>query len=60
MYNKLILSSWFGLHLLIVSVLLFVILFNRSSMSNFLKSAWNDESHDKFDAGIQGEVFSIF
>ena len=29
-------------------------------MSNFLKSAWNDESHDKFDAGIQGEVFSIF
>lgn len=30
MYNKQIPSLWFGLHLLIVSVCMFVVLFNRS------------------------------
>ena len=51
MYNKL---AWLGLHLLVMSVRLFVILFNRSLRPQ------NDESHHKLDAWMQGEVFSIF
>ena len=59
-YNKLIPPFWFGLHILIVPVCMFVVLFNRSLRPDFSISAWNDETDTESAARRQGEVFSIF
>ena len=57
MYNKLIPSLWFGLHLLIVSVCMFVVLFNRKIMSFSSTSAWTDEpAGNESTARMQDEV----
>ena len=56
-YNKLIPSFWFGLHLSIVSVCLFVILFNCSWNPVFPISARNDEpAGNEPAARMQGEA----
>ena len=57
MYNKLIPSFWFGLHLLIVSFCIFVILFNRSWNPVSRISARNDEpAGNESAARMQGEA----
>ena len=58
MYNKLIPLFWFGLHLLIVTVFIFVVWFNRSLKLDSSISAWNDEPDNESAATcrIQGEA----
>ena len=59
-YNKLIPLFWLGLHLLIVSVCVFVVLINRSLKPVSSILAWNDEpAGNESAARIEGEVFSI-
>ena len=60
MYNKLIPLFWLDLHLLIVSVCVFVVLINRSLKPVSSIPAWNDEpAGNESAARIEGEVFFI-
>ena len=54
-------SFWFGLHLLILSLCMNVVLSIRSLSPGYSISAWKDESAGNESAArMQGEVFSIF
>ena len=56
--RKSIAEKLLGEYLLIVSLCMFVVLFNCSLKPASPRFAWNNESHDEFDAWTQGEVFS--
>ena len=57
LYNKLIPSFWFGLHLLIMSVCTFVVLFNRRILPPVHHSEQILNRDKDSAARIQGEAY---